>query len=358
MLKINQKIWGLLCLLLIIPISMVYSENISPYGENNFGEETIEAVSDLDEPLNSNQIEDEIILLTPNGAQIRLLQLEKRINAQILAANYILDEIYTKNVSNESILRLEEIVIEFENIVVLINNINLSQNSSILAQEYIFLKNMTIELTKEFREISSSFFNQSELNKYRIEVREKIQERVMIREERIEQIKTKYNKKFIEEKLLNLGFQNETIQNILNRSFNRVQISNFINENFKNLSAEEKRDVLKNLAIKRNEIREQNIQRINEFKSKISENLSKNIENRYQNIRNETQENIENRIKLRSENIQKRVEIIKNRRQGINDNQTIPPYQNNSVPPYRNETNLSNQNNYNSNININRRGFN
>lgn len=141
-------------------------------------------------------------MMIPKGANVRLLQLEKRIQRNILFGQEIINEIVAKNQSFDT-RNLSSIIEEMKLLKAEVSVIAPEGNYSEMAHQFVDLKNDAIELSKEFRDIAKTQFNSTE----RGVLKEKIGRGIVLpeRTKKIRDAIREYNGERVRNALKNMG---------------------------------------------------------------------------------------------------------------------------------------------------------
>ncbi len=240
------------------------------------------------------------ILSDETGAQVRLLQLQERINLQIENANTIIQRIEDENITDVDTQILEEIVVELKAISVDIDSIDFNKTAEELASEFVALKVQAIDLSKEFKDIVRGIFNDDVKEQLKERIEENKRLRIEIKNERIEKLRLEYNSKKVDEIAKNLGIEVQQIRNRLESGDADIsQIREEILSRYRNLSNEDRKDAVQKL-------REENAKKrvmIEKLREDISQNQEKIREEIKLRINNTRLEIKEGRIRYSDDNI-------------------------------------------------------
>lgn len=225
--------------------------------------------------------EDALVLSDMTGAQVRLLQLEKRVDIQIDGATKIIEEI--ENSSNSTdVEKLKEIVEKFFAIKESIANTNFNQSADVLAKEFVALKKEAIELTKEFKFTARDLLTDTQKKEIKAEIKVRKEAKLKAEDVRLEKLKLKFNAKQAEKIMNRYGVSGEEI-------VAKVQSGN--------MSAEDvKEQIMNAMRAMDAQTKKEMLQRAKEVK--IKERIKVN----------EGKERILERYELEKEDIEKRIE--------------------------------------------------
>lgn len=187
------------------------------------------------------------VVIAPYGAQLRLLQLEKRIDIQIDSANNIISKIESEN-STFNTTQLKEIVLELEALKNEIPSSDLNESSDILAQNYVALKAKAINLSQEFKDIAQDAFGDKKLEQVREEIKAQVKMKQNEKNETIEDLKAKYNGEKLENFLGKLDIiSNKTIDQVKSGEINLGEVRSQIMLSMQNMTKEQQKEFLDKL---------------------------------------------------------------------------------------------------------------
>ncbi|MDA3854623.1 MAG: hypothetical protein PF569_00080 [Candidatus Woesearchaeota archaeon] len=203
---------------------------------------------------------DAIVLADSDGAQVRLLQLEARVETQNGNSMEIINRIKSEN-SEFDVTRLEEINSELESIREKISQMNLEEDATVLAAEYVELKQLAIKLSSEYREIAQGAFTDEVKEQIREEHRNNVQNQRLMQNQRLEEAKNNYNAKKTEQYMNKFGINNsEFVEQVRLGQADMNQVKEQLKQNFNNMDQEKKNTALREMNNEkqtlRNEFRE------------------------------------------------------------------------------------------------------
>lgn len=254
----------------------------------------------IDEVVDEKEV---VVLKSPYGAEVRLAQLEKRVEVQIENAKLIIENIESNESLNANLTKLNEIVAKFEALLIDIENTDMNKSSELLTEDYVGLKALAIELTKEFRSVVNEKIPSNELDG----IKEKVQERKNLRlnetDNKVEELKKKYNTEKFEEIFKRLGIEdNETVEKLRNGEMNIGEVRSQLVSKFKEMDREERIAALDNLREERAKNRVQAREMIeNSLGEKVEQIIKEHRENIMTRINN-TQQTSETEPGQRSQN--------------------------------------------------------
>jgi hypothetical protein len=190
------------------------------------------------------------------GSQVRLMQLQERVDYSILVGQHVLDVIDNKsfNVSQETLDRMEEIISELEDIKDTITN-EISKNETDKSVGFfVETKENVINLTQEFKKLAWD----SLTSEQRKEVRSSFDEdREEFRDykEKIKEKVLEFNKEKAREMLVKLNVKIEDmIDRIDNGNFTAGELRQFFRNKFQEKNEEGKKLFLSRIKEERKEV--------------------------------------------------------------------------------------------------------
>ena len=152
--------------------------------------------------------EEVAIISTELGAKIRLIQLQKKLEAHIEGANLIIAEIEKRNDTTIDTTKLKSIVSEFEILSQQAMDADLNQSADALAAEYVAMKKQAINLTSEFGKTVKAGLSEEQKLKIRAQVEEKKKERLEVKDEDLEKLKHEFNAEKAKHIMKRYGIEN------------------------------------------------------------------------------------------------------------------------------------------------------
>lgn len=205
---------------------------------------------------------DAIVLADADGAQVRLLQLEERVDVQTQNAQGIIERIKSENPEFD-VTRLEEIVLELDTLKLEISNFDLEQDASILAEKFVELKSRAIALSNEFKEMNQNALSEQVQEQLREQNKDNVQNRLAMKNEKIEQIKNRYNAKKTEQYMTKFGIEDpEFVEQVRTGEADMNQVKEKLKEKFNKMSQEKKNNLLEEMKNQRETLK-------NEFREKF-----------------------------------------------------------------------------------------
>ena len=308
-----KKIFSLIMVLLLVamPIGVFANNETVENSSINSSTELINEPQEEIEATNQSVVVDEQELLSDkSGAEIRLLQLTKHLEARIEQANKIISDVEEKGLEvPEDML---EIIVGFEDALNRIEELDMTQDSDVLAQEYVTVKKEVIDLSKEFREFAKDMFTEDEKNELRAEHKEKVKAKIAEHKEKIEELKNKFKNSQINKRFNALGFDDEELMNkIKSGELSKDEIKDLIKEKVSTMTEEQKKELnTKSLENKKKEKIE--LKKIHEKREKIAkqkvEKIKKDLEKKFDNLSKEEKEALKERFKAENKELRERFE--------------------------------------------------
>ena len=233
---------------------------------------------------------------TQQGAQVRMLQLEKSIQANIVAGNEVISSINATNASvNTS--ELDAIVAELQALLDQIMEVDYNQSNKDLVTQFVAFKKQAITISQEFRELVRTIVSNDDAAQIRERIVAKEKESLGNYIQRIQEAKRKYNAERIRGFLNNSGIDNETmVQMYLNGETNLGQIIASVRKSVNALGPEKRREAQQKA--KENEAKR------NVFRSEVQERVHKNLQEKREEIESNIQERVQTRMLQLEKSIQ------------------------------------------------------
>ena len=297
--------------------------------------ETVETIEDEEVTETVETTEDEAIteedsrlILDNHGAQIRLLQLQNRVDFQVESAGLILGKITQLGKEDQfNMVSLNQNVNELRAISIRISEYDLAnKTANETAQEYVALKKESIAITNDFKANIGDGLTEEDKAALKKLINQKDNERKNIKDVRIEKLKDEFNKKQIKEILNKFNINNPLlVQKIENGEITLDEVKNQIQNRYGNLTDEEKANlkakIIENeikLKIENNQmkaevekeatrIREEQKQRFEEEKFQVESKYLERLKER----ENQLNENLKEREEQLRENLKEREEQLR-----------------------------------------------
>lgn len=317
---------------------------------------------------NSIKINDKetIVLSNINGAKMRIAQLERAIDIQIKSGEIILEKIENNNNSREfNLTNLENILAEFTGLKLQIEEFDFeNKTTDELAEEFVAIKDQSIELTQKFRNELGNKLTLEEKKELKNKIKEKANEIKKANNEKILKFKNQLNMERLKQLAQNNGIEFTSIKKFENNEISFKELMKDIHAKFKTLSKEKrnkfvqkaKEDRTKEL-IKAKEKRAELIKNSNEKRKQIKEMIKNNRENikkiikqnrkqirevvseNREQIKEMAMENKEDLLKLAKENPKRFKQVFKNLdKRTQNQLKKIMQERKNSLIPRANQT--------------------
>jgi hypothetical protein len=200
-----KKIFGILALLLVIGIIPgVFAEDSN----------TIDA----------NTLEEVKIFTTPNGAEVRLIQLEKSITRNLLIGAKVI-EVISENQLEVDINEAESILNELEALLVEVKDYSIEgKDSNTIVADFVAMKKEAITLTQEFRESTKEVLTSENIQQIHEEIKELDLNELNQINQAVKNAIRKHNSERTQNMLKILGITNpELVQGILDGNLTREQ---------------------------------------------------------------------------------------------------------------------------------------
>ena len=263
--------------IMIVTMLMFFTIGNVAYAEDNTTSDVqITTYDTTENSVNDSVVEiDEaelMILKDPLGAQVRMLQLQKRVELQIESANIIVEKLTELN---ESVDELEDLISEFNALLEEIKSEteNMADKSAEeLAQNYVALKDKAIELSNEFRTVASTLITDEIKAELKNQIKERERANKEVRNEKLEQLKAKFNVQQTKRLMINLGVKNpeDILAQIESGNISGQEIKAKIQERYEKLETAERKQAL-------DKLREETQKRVIESKE-IKERLKTQID--------------------------------------------------------------------------------
>lgn len=287
--------------------------------ENEEDEQEVTVKSSEDET------EDEVESMSNrNGAEMRLLQLEKAITRNILGGNEVIAQI-EKNGTNVS--ELESLINKLEALKLEVQELDPSADDAV--ETFVNIKKDAIETSQEFRKIARSLLKEGD----RLEIAKKIKEmnwsEVREYNDRIKIKVRAQNAEIARKTFESLGVDNpELLAKIESGEVSIKEVRVEIETRFKSMSAEEKKESL--VKLRESDVKKDLIVREKMEKSRLVQNerTAKRIEyaqKASERIKDPVRkERVQKTLEVRSDKVDQRIEKNTNRIENIKETrQTI-----------------------------------
>lgn len=253
-----------------------------------------------------DETEDENMLKSNVGAQIRLEQLKKAIYNKIEDANVVLDNL-NENDTQVDTETIQSYIEQYEELLQKIEAVNFEEDNEILAEQFVALKDEAISITKEFRETIRPYLTQERKDEIKKELKAKQEERKNNRDQKREEIKNKIEelkRKHISQQFSKFGAKNvltdEEIQKFENGEYTFDQLKQKVQEKLSNMTEEEKKELRDTVKNNRKEAIQNNKEKIKELRDNAEKNKQKimgKLRERYNAMPEEKRKEIESRFK-------------------------------------------------------------
>jgi hypothetical protein len=224
--KMNKKIWGALLLVIILGIML----------PNVFAEDT--------NIVDTNTQEEIKAFTVPHGAEVRLLQLEKNIERNVLIGAKVI-EVIEKNHSekdvNEAQTKLDELEALSETVKAYDTN---GKDNNKLVTDFVAMKKQAITITQEFRQATAGILTAEDKKEVRDAVKNLDKNELKNINQAIKQAVKEHNAERIQAMLQMMGVSNpELIQSIIDGNATKQEVKEAIREAYKDLNKEQQKEI-------------------------------------------------------------------------------------------------------------------
>ncbi len=274
--KIIAVLLGLMLLMTLTPIVLAEDLNTNENEDLNLSTNLDSNITPIDE-------REARSMLSPYGAEVRMLQLEKSVTRNVLIGNIILNVI-VKNNPDANTIQAENTLNTMEMVLEEIKSSPIEGDKNVLIQNFVELKKEAKTLSSTFKKQTKDFITQRDRFEIMQQVREIDKNQLNQFSEKIKEKIRNFNSEKIKEKFNTIGIKNEDmIGKIKKGDANLKEIKEYALNQFKDLNSTEKKRIsskIKNDSIKKIVEQKQITQRIMEkFKEKIMNNIQTRSEN-------------------------------------------------------------------------------
>ena len=204
--------------------------------------------TEVDEETSDEETEEEAkMIVSQEGAKVRLLQLEKAITRNILHGNEVIASITEKSATAET-AELEAIIAQLEVLKSEVVAIDPADAGEETAQKFVEIKKDAIELSQEFRKKARELVKAEDLPKLKARLDAKDKERLKEMREKIKESKKDFNAAKVQAAFGALGIRNpELLAKVENGEATLKEVREYLKESFKELSKDKKRDAVKKM---------------------------------------------------------------------------------------------------------------
>lgn len=200
----------------------------------------------LAQEIEEEDIEEAGIIGNPLGAEVRMLQLEKAIERQIVSGEIIIERILEYNETTD-IEKLNATLEEIRNLLEIVQNYDFNQglNESELAADFVELKVQARDLTRIFREEAREMTDQDIQERIREGVHERVREMKEEHKQELQEIKNRYNKRVMEHVMNRTGINNtEAMENIRNGRMGPEEFKGMLRREMAQANPEKREEIL------------------------------------------------------------------------------------------------------------------
>ncbi len=238
-----KQIFAIFAILLLMPLAFAQTEN-----ETTEPDETQELVENptTGEDIADDKTQDEVKTMdTPKGAKVRLLQLEKRIDRNIVRAQEVVAYI-KETYSDADVVELETLIQEMQMLRDQVKAISTDNPDYGTAKLFVDLKNDAIELSKTFKDKAHAILMADDIEKVKKRATEREQERTELIEQKEEVVQAirEYNSYRVQTMLEAMGITDSTLaKQVKNGEISYGEANSEIMKQYAALSSEEKQAV-------------------------------------------------------------------------------------------------------------------
>lgn len=310
--KIITMLLGLMLLMTLTPIVIAEEANTN---------EDMDLNINLDSNINPIDEKEARSMLSPYGAEVRMLQLEKSVTRNVLMGNTALNVII-KNHPDANTAQAENTLNMMEMVLEEIKASPTEGDKNVLIQTFVELKKEARILSSTFKKQTKDFITQTDRSEIMQQTREIDKTQLNQVNEKIKEKIRNFNSEKIKEKFNTMGIKNEEfIGRIRNGDANLTEIKEYALNKFKDLNSTEQKRIaskIKNDSIKRIVEQKQITQRMtNNFKEKLTNNIQTRNKNLGEWMERKgydlNQDNDTNRVRNLIEQNNRIKELIQNR---------------------------------------------
>jgi len=199
----------------------------------------------------TNTLKEVKIMADQRGAGVRLLQLENRIERNIIFGEAVIEKIKENNVSFDT-TQLEALLEELKALKEEVTGINTSTiNKTEAVRLFVDLKKDAIDICQQFREMARTAFSENEIETFRERTETRVRVRMGEMNQKLKEAIREYNGEHIAEVLGDIGQQNqELIDRIKNGEISPGGIKSELAKMISQLNREMKRSAVMKMAEK------------------------------------------------------------------------------------------------------------
>lgn len=237
----------------------------------------------VDSNITPNDEREARTMLSPYGAEVRMLQLEKSVTRNILLGNAVL-QVITKNHADSNIIEAENILNSLEMLLEEVKTTPTDGDKNILVQTFVELKKEARTLSTDFKKQTQNLITSQDRKEIMTQVKEIDQNQLKNINNSIKEIVKTFNAEKIKEKFNSMGIKNEEmIGRIRNGDMNLKEIKEYALKEFKDMNVMEKKQIaakMRNDSIKKIiEQREITQKMIKNLRETLMNNIQKRTEN-------------------------------------------------------------------------------
>ena len=244
-------------------------------------EEELELELELEEEVDEETQEEVEAMTTLNGAEMRLLQLEKSITRNIEHGKEVIAKVQEDGGDSTD---LELIIERLEALLVEVQAVDSAAEDAV--STFVDLKKDAIGLSKEFRDAARGILkDKAEVLRNRLRSMKQSQKQQKL-QERIREKARKHNAENLADTLEKLGFENkdELLEQLKNAEATIKDIRAKIQEKIKEMTPEEKKEAFSSIKKKGAERADATKARINNFKKNVIQRKETRTDARFEKL--------------------------------------------------------------------------
>ncbi len=218
-------------------------------------------------------------MLSPFGAEVRMLQLEKSVTRNVLIGNEVL-QVLSKNHTDANLTDAENTLNSLEMVLEDIKAAPTEGDKNVLVQTFIELKKEAKTLSNDFKQETKNIINAQDRQEIMTNIKDLDKNDLMDINNKIREILKNFNAEKMKEKFNQMGIKNEDmIGRIRNGDMNFKEIRDYALNQFRDLNETEKKQIA--ATMRNNTIKNMVQQR--EMTQKIIKDLRQNMLDKMQN---------------------------------------------------------------------------
>jgi len=305
----NRK-WSIM--VFVSALALIFSA--CAWADSNHDNETGDEIS---EKLENRTLTEASAFATVNGSRVRLLQLQKAIEKNMLWGDAIIAEVKAKNASANT-TAAEALLAELKALKQEVNSTTPKAGEE-GAKEFVDLKNDAIELTKEFRDEIRKLLKAQDIPGLKRKLGERYWNETRDLEDKIKQARNRYNAEVIGDVLAAANMSDPgLLEKVKAGLASDKEIKDALKEAYKNLNSAQKR--IASVALKEKEAKRNVF--IRSVADKVAENAAKRAEKRIETRMDAAErlnltDPVKQRLQKRDQLVESRISRIENRTQAM-----------------------------------------